>query len=843
MQGLSVNSMQMWLRFDKNRSKLLCHEEIKEMVEVVMGTPPTSEFMDELYLKWDLPDRRIDFKKWNALVPMKSNELELRQTFRQIESEAIIRKNKKQQKQKQIEAEKRPNTWAKDLVKQAYSSPTPQQVPKAKAPKGPQGLFVDQYRNEFRIEGRTIVGLDGFDGLRVEANQSLILSQKGKEFKAIYDENEIVWEDGDVWKRKEETEVENVAVNRRPQGRQMRNLDGGYLDQFGNRFTIDHEQVLGIDNFEGLDASEGGTVFLHQAGQKYRGKYDPKFGINWQDGDIWKKDPPGNVPAVVEMGVRTHPREIEMTQTRKKIPTLTDLQGSYQDQLGNMFHIDGTRIYGLKGFERMSANPRGLVIYQDGVEFRATYDSDKITWEDGDVWAKIDDSNVGSSAIDGAYIDQYNNMFTIKDSKINGLDGFQGLDVFPDGRLELRQKNETYGADYNPTEIVWDDEDIWKKSHPVLEGFGAGQYRLLHAAAVTASFTKESEVEKELLADEMVDIEVIVSVDDRIRGKIAGSGWVSMHSPQQRYTWVEPADSQYSSAVPVPTSQPRETARGPSTVKVAPRPEMYSDDAKVSGVWQSDDGTGVATDSFVDFNFTPDSFRFIFIFVIACFFSFCAIVNVLAVDDWDWNDNVVQQRLGFNTFSLLYQYEPVMSYLGPPVWCVVVISLFLYIMFQWVRVLMLRRNNYISKMAMELYSFACILEIGSFCCFAMALSVPPEKDITWHIFPLIVFQIGTSIAGWKNYYYYVASAGNAKVTRNTGNSIIYCFAMAGWNFIALWNVINLGSRLDGNKAPLPVEEVMQIIWCIMLGTFMILGCGMGDSSETFAISIDLKKSR
>merc|ERR1719204_1061770 len=292
----------------------------------------------------------------------------------------------------------------------------------------------------------------------------------------------------------------------------------------------------------------------------------------------------------------------------------------------------------------------------------------------------------------------------------------------------------------------------------MIENYGTGQYRLLHAAAVTASFTKQSNVEKELEADEIINIEAIVSLDDRIRGKISGSGWISMHSPQQHYTWVERVDNQQAGAMP----QERETARGPSPKKAESRPKMYEADAKQSGVWQNDDGFGVTTDTFVDFNFTPDSFRFIFIFVIACFFSFCAIVNVLAVDDWKWNDNPVEKDLGFNTLSLLYQYEPVMSYLGPPVWCVVVISLFLYIVSQWIRVLMLRRNNYISKMAMELYSFACILEIASFCCFAMALSVPPEKDMTWHIVPLMIFQLGTSIAGWKNYYYYTATAGNTK---------------------------------------------------------------------------------
>jgi len=229
------------------------------------------------------------------------------------------------------------------------------------------------------------------------------------------------------------------------------------------------------------------------------------------------------------------------------------------------------------------------------------------------------------------------------------------------------------------------------------------------------------------------------------------------------------------------------------------------------------------------------------LFALACFFSLCAIITVLTVDEWDW-DNVVEQKLGFNTFSLLYQYEPLTTYVAPPVWSFITIFVFLYIAFQWVRTLMLRRLNHISICAMKMYSFACILELLCFIFYGISFSVSPEKDITWHIVPLIVFQLGLSLTAWKNFYYYLATGGNRKKSRNSFMALIYLLSVAAFCFAAIWNTINLVARLSEWDAPLPLEETMQVIWSIMLGVFMLIGCALGDSSETFAIRVNLLKS-
>merc|ERR1719471_774403 len=151
--------------------------------------------MEELYTEWNLPSRQIDFKTWNELVPMKSNELQLRQRFREIEANMYTRKQNKPKK----EDENR-NAWAKDLLKNTYKG-SPSNYNQQAQQAGPQGIYADQWGNEFKIEGRVIIGLEHFDDLRIEPNQNLVLIQKGKEFPAVYNEREIVWADGDVWNK------------------------------------------------------------------------------------------------------------------------------------------------------------------------------------------------------------------------------------------------------------------------------------------------------------------------------------------------------------------------------------------------------------------------------------------------------------------------------------------------------------------------------------------------------------------------------------------------------------------------------------------------------------------
>lgn len=896
--------MQMWLRFDKNRSKEITHEEIKDMVETVMGSTPSYDFMEELYSQWDLPDRKINFKKWNELVPMKSNELQLRERFRQIESDMLT---KKHSRKNHVPAEPQGNAWLKETMKNTYAIPDP---PAGRAPlPGPDGFFFDQWGNEFEIRGNQIRGLDNFNGMRIEPNQKMVLIQKGKEFRATFDDDNIVWEDGDVWKRKAEEVVPAPAPKdptRVKRGTSVKDLDGDYQDQFGNRFSIVDTVVQGIDNFEGIDASEGGTVYLQQKGNQYRGKYDESFGINWQDGDIWKKDPPGTPQAMIELGVRpmqhfsvgesvmvfdngswvegvvvnrikdmynvrigSATRIFEYGNIQSLVhdpvpnedlyrgahdphnihtddnPIVTDdgramnyLQGTYHDQHGNEFVIDGTKIYGLEGFERMSANPQGLTIIQAGEQYQASFNYDKITWEDGDVWSKVDAST--GKSISGVYIDQYNNVFQIQGGSISGLEGFEGLETSPEGRVKLFQKGMAYDGKYDNTEIMWDDGDVWKKGQENPYGFRVGRYSLQHPAAVTTAFTKDSPVQSELPQGEIVDIELIVSVQDRIRGKLSGSGWISIHSPEHNYTWVQDVGPEQRVVIP----QTVTTSRTPAGGFVETRdPEQYDEQQRQSGIWMKDDGHGVKTNSFVEFNVSPDAFRFYLILALSIFYALCAIITAVDITEWTWNSNPINKALGFNTFSLLYQYEPLSTYITPPLWSLAIIFVFMYIVFQWIRVLMLRQMNSIGVGAMKVYTGACIIELFCFIFYGITFSVPAEKDIDWHTIPLIAFQLGLAVCSWKNYYYYIwtAGGGNVKKTPNAGYSMLYALICLAWCVMALWNTINLSARLNGDDAPLPLEEFMQILWCITFAAVLLLTSASGNSTESFAIRIDLHR--
>ena len=174
--------------------------------------------------------------------------------------------------------------------------------------------------------------------------------------------------------------------------------------------------------------------------------------------------------------------------------------------------------------------------------------------------------------------------------------------------LKFYGTTEMFGrkARYTFLSVLWfGSGEIFFEASPY--GFSVGRYRLQHPAAVTTAFTKDSPVESELPEGEIVDIEILVSVQDRIRGKISGSGWISIHSPEHNYTWVADVGEQQAGMAEIVTTS-RATAGDNANRR---EPEQYDEQQRQSGIWMKDDGIGVKTNSFVEFHVSPDAFRFV----------------------------------------------------------------------------------------------------------------------------------------------------------------------------------------------------------------------------------------
>ena len=83
---------------------------------------------------------------------------------------------------------------------------------------------------------------------------------------------------------------------------------------------------------------------------------------------------------------------------------------------------------------------------QSGNKFSAFFNETTINWCDGDKWSKVEDkqniqqartavrkdpkvSEKESQSITGQYIDKYQNIFNISDGMVEGLKGFESMEI------------------------------------------------------------------------------------------------------------------------------------------------------------------------------------------------------------------------------------------------------------------------------------------------------------------------------------------------------------------------------------------------------------------------------
>jgi len=71
---MSVNSMQIWLKFDKDRSKKLEGKEVLEMVKTICGITPSRKFQQEIFKTLGLSGNEWTFETFTAIMGTKGTE-------------------------------------------------------------------------------------------------------------------------------------------------------------------------------------------------------------------------------------------------------------------------------------------------------------------------------------------------------------------------------------------------------------------------------------------------------------------------------------------------------------------------------------------------------------------------------------------------------------------------------------------------------------------------------------------------------------------------------------------------------------------------------------------------
>lgn len=71
---MSVNSMQIWLKFDKDRSKKLEGKEVLEMVKTICGITPSKRFRQEIFKTLGLSGNEWTYETFKAVMGTKGNE-------------------------------------------------------------------------------------------------------------------------------------------------------------------------------------------------------------------------------------------------------------------------------------------------------------------------------------------------------------------------------------------------------------------------------------------------------------------------------------------------------------------------------------------------------------------------------------------------------------------------------------------------------------------------------------------------------------------------------------------------------------------------------------------------
>jgi len=425
----------------------------------------------------------------------------------------------------------------------------------------PQGRWIDQYDNVYTIEGHEIKGMKEFENLNVTKDDLIILFQKGQRYQGTIKRNEIIWDDGDKWSKTCDLP------------------SGEYMDEDGNEYAIEGLKVIGKKGFQRVEYPDtpgfSNTVMLEENGNPSNclcGEFN-QISIDWGDDGIWTR----KANKMIALG---------------KWPPFPS--GTWVDDDLNEFIIDpdceGDMIAGLDGFQSLSMVAEGqLEMKQSGNKFSAFFNETTINWCDGDKWSKVEDkqniqqartavrkdpkvSEKESQSITGQYIDQYQNIFNISDGMVEGLKGFESMEIVTNTytaqqTMHLVQGGALYQAKVSEDRLVWEDGNVWTKilnesdqeddseipeannhieapKERVPVPSPTGTYIVLHRAAITVGPGLSSEMtEKRIEPNQIIEIVEVKHAETRIRGRMKEGGWVSLASnDENEWVWATPYD-------------------------------------------------------------------------------------------------------------------------------------------------------------------------------------------------------------------------------------------------------------------------------------------------------------
>jgi len=82
--AISKNTLQLWLRFDPNRKKVMEEEDIVDMITTILGKKPTSHMIDRIFKAWQIKNRTLTWADFRRLYGSDANESNIYQDLDRI---------------------------------------------------------------------------------------------------------------------------------------------------------------------------------------------------------------------------------------------------------------------------------------------------------------------------------------------------------------------------------------------------------------------------------------------------------------------------------------------------------------------------------------------------------------------------------------------------------------------------------------------------------------------------------------------------------------------------------------------------------------------------------------